>query len=262
MAALPSLVDHLASVGEWTLFAGRGLLSSVRSLFKPGWWAKPFFDVLIGGLPLAVVAGLSVGLVVWIHTRGVLARTSPGAVEYLPTFLAAAVLLELAPIAAGLIIAARTGASLGAELSSMKLSEQVDALELIGVSPMARLVGPRVLACILAAPLLHILVSLLAIGGGFLAESLSGSANWLRYRSAVLSELQFNEVLFAGLKTIVFGALVGVTGCFFGMKASGGSEGVGQAATRSVVASCLLVLLADVLLVGMIHLVFGAKNRD
>ena len=128
------LFDRLSDVGDWAAFAFQSLLATLRCIVKPKWWGRPFFDSLIGGLPLAIVAGLSVGVVVWVHTRGVLARTSPGAVEYLPTFLAAAVLLELAPIAAGLIVAARTGASLGAELSAMKLGEQVDALELIGVS--------------------------------------------------------------------------------------------------------------------------------
>ena len=254
MPPLPHLTNRLALIGEWAAFAFQSLLATLRCVVKPNWWGRPFFDSLIGGLPLAIVAGLSVGVVVWVHTRGVLARTSPGAVEYLPTFLAAAVLLELAPIAAGLIVAARTGASLGAELSAMKLGEQVDALELIGVSPITRLVGPRVLACIMATPLLHILVALLAIGGGYLAETIAGHTTWLRYRGAILSELRFDEVFLAALKTTVFGALVGITGCFVGLRADGGSEGVGLAATRAVVASCLLVLMADVLLVGVIRL--------
>src|SRR5262249_56109744 len=83
----------------------------------------------------------------------------PGAVESLPTVLAAAVLLDLAPVGAGLIVAARTGASLGAELASMKVGEQIDALQLLGVSPLRRLVGPRILACVLAVPVLHVLIA-------------------------------------------------------------------------------------------------------
>lgn len=187
-----------------------------------------------------------------MHTRGVLSRTV-GATDLLPTVLAAAVLLELAPVGAGLIVAARTGASLAAELAAMRVGEQVDALELLGISPMRRLVGPRVLACVLATPLLHVLVAGVALGSGFIAESVAGPTTWLRYQTAVLQELRLAEVVPAGLKTLVFGALVGVTGCFVGLTARGGSEGVGKAATDSVVACSLLVLAADVLLVGMIQ---------
>ena len=110
-------------------------------------------------LPLAFVTGIALGVVIWLHTRDVLARAESGAVELLPTVLAAAVLLELAPVGAGLIVAARTGASLGAELASMKVGEQIDALQLLGVSPLRRLIGPRVLACVLAVPVLHILIA-------------------------------------------------------------------------------------------------------
>jgi phospholipid/cholesterol/gamma-HCH transport system permease protein len=242
-----------ARVGEWAYFAMRALLAAVGAVVRPQLWLRPLYGVLVGGLPLAAVTGLTLGVVIWIHTRGVLERTGSGAVEYLPTFLAAAVLLELAPIGAGLIVAARTGASLGAELASMRVGEQVEALELLGVSPMRRLVGPRVLACVIAVPLLHVLISTLAIGSGFLAETVTGHTTMLQYRTAVLRELRLAEVIPAGVKTLVFGALVGVTGCFIGLTARGGSEGVGQAATDSVVACSLLVLAADVLLVGLIQ---------
>lgn len=244
--------DLLARIGDWTDFTVRATLSALASLPRVGLWAKPFYHVLVGGLPLAAVLGLALGAVIWMHTRGVLERTA-GATDLLPTVLAAAVLLELAPVGAGLIVASRTGASLGAELASMRLGEQVDALELLGVSPMSRLVAPRVLASILAVPMLHVLVALLAIGSGYVAESVAGHTTWLKYRAAVLQELHLHEVIPAGLKTLVFGALVGATGCYIGFNAKGGSEGVGKAATDSVVVCSLLVLATDVLLVGVIR---------
>ena len=246
------LLDPLARVGTWAHFTARGVASAVVSLIRPGLWLRPLYAVLVGGLPLAAVLGVVLGAVIWMHTRGVLERTA-GATDMLPTVLAAAVLLELAPVGAGLIVAARTGASLGAELASMRVNEQVDALEMLGVSPMRRLIAPRVLACIVGTPLLHVLVSALAIGSGFVAESLSGSGSWLKYQAAVLAELRLPEIIPAGLKTLVFGGLIGATGCFVGLNARNGSEGVGKAATDSVVACSLLVLLADVLLVGLIR---------
>lgn len=244
-------MNFLASVGHWTLFAGGSLLGLASTLFHPTRWLRPFYRVFVGGLPLGCVTGVALGVVIWMHTRGVLERTGTGAVEYLPTFLAAAVLLELAPIGAGLIVAARTGASLGAELAAMKVNEQIDALVLLGVSPLRRLVAPRVLACVLAVPLLHVLIAALSLGSGFVAEQVVGQTTWLKYRTAVLQELYLRDVVPALLKTLAFGFLTGVTGCFLGLKAEGGSEGVGSAATDSVVACSLLVLVADVVLVGL-----------
>lgn len=249
-----SLLDPVARVGQWAAFTARSLIAGVLSVVRPGDWLRPFYAALVGGLPLACVLGVALGAVVWMHTRSILER-SVGNAEYLPTALAAAVLLELGPVGAGMIVAARTGATLGAELSSMTVNEQVDALQLLGVSPMNRLIGPRVLACVLAVPLLHVVVSGLAIGSGYAAEMVGGHMPWVKYQALVLQELRLNEVLPAGLKTLVFGGLIGATGCFVGLSARGGSEGVGKAATNSVVACTLLVLLGDVLLVGLIQAV-------
>ncbi len=214
--------------------------------------------MVVGALPLAFVTGIALGVVIWLHTRDVLARTGTGAVEFLPTFLAAAVLLELAPVGAGLIVAARTGASLGAELASMKLGEQIEALQLLGVSPVRRLVGPRVLACVLAVPVLHVLIAATALASGFVAELLTGSTTVLKYQTAVMRELYLVDVLPAALKTLAFGLVVGLAGCYIGMTASEGSEGVGRAATDSVVVCSLLVLAADVFLVGLFKALFGS----
>jgi len=245
----------LERLGRVTAFALRAGPAAGAALPRLGLWVRPLYAVLIGGLPLGIVTGLALGVVIWMHTRDVLARTGTGAVEYLPTFLAAAVLLELAPVGAGLIVAARTGASLGAELAAMRVSEQIDALQLLGVSPIGRLVGPRVLACVLAVPLLHVLIAATALGSGFLAETVTGSTSYLKYNTAALRELVLEDVIPAALKTFAFGLVVGVTGCFIGMNSREGSEGVGRAATDSVVACSLLVLAADVFLVILIKAV-------
>lgn len=255
MSSPHSPIDWLARVGNLTRFGLRAAPAAVRAAVRPGWWVKPLYEMVVGALPLAVVTGVALGVVIWLHTRDVLARTGTGAVEYLPTFLAAAVLLELAPVGAGLIVAARTGASLGAELASMRVGEQIEALELLGVSPVRRLVGPRVLACVLAVPVLHVLIASVALASGYVAESAAGQTTLLKYDTASSRELYLNDVVPAALKTLAFGLVVGVTGCFVGLSAEGGSEGVGRAATDAVVACSLLVLAADVFLVGAIKAV-------
>ncbi|HLJ93764.1 MAG TPA: ABC transporter permease, partial [Gemmataceae bacterium] len=116
------------------------------------------------------------------------------------------------------------------------------------------LVAPRVLACILALPLLTAFIIYCALAGGYIAELLGGDLSWVQYRTESLRGLRLEDVLPATLKTTVFGYLIGTTGCYCGMRATGGTEGVGQAATRSVVVSIFLVLASNVLLVRLIQL--------
>jgi phospholipid/cholesterol/gamma-HCH transport system permease protein len=249
----------LENMGRYAHFALRALLATPSALLQPRELLAQLHQVLLGALPLGLIAGLAVGAVVWMHLRGALEHVAGhGAVQYLPQALALTVVLEFSPIAAGLIVAGRTGASLGAELGSMRLTEQIDALEILGISPFRALIAPRVLACILALPLLTVFIDYLAILSGFLAElATSGGLSWSQYRSSVVRVLTLRDGVPATLKTVVFGYLSGVTGCYYGMHAEGGTEGVGRAATRSVVLSIFQVLVADVLLVRLIQVTTG-----
>jgi phospholipid/cholesterol/gamma-HCH transport system permease protein len=252
------MLTLLERIGQYTHFVVRALLAAPTALLRPRDLTAQLHQILLGALPLGLIAGLAVGAVVWMHLRESLEHVAGrGAVQYLPQALALAVVLEFAPIAAGLIVAGRSGASIGAELGSMRLTEQIDALEILGVSPLHVLVAPRVLACILALPLLTIFVDYLAIGSGFLAEAITGGGlSVSQYRNAVTRALTLRLAVPATLKTVVFGLLIGATGCYCGMNASGGTEGVGRAATRSVVLSIFLVLVADVVLVRLIQVLF------
>jgi phospholipid/cholesterol/gamma-HCH transport system permease protein len=245
----------LESAGRYAAFAGRTLVAAVVAVARPRESVRQFYTHFLGALPLAAIAGLAIGVVLWLHLRGILVRFGgTEAAQYLPTALSLAVTLEFAPIGAGLIIAGRSGASLAAELGSMKLTEQIDALEMLGHSPLREIVGPRVLALIVAMPLLTIFMDYLALVGSFLAETSASGMTWLQYRTACLDQLRFQDVTLATLKTTVFGYLIGVAGCFFGMTAGGGTEGVGRAATRGVVVATLSVVISNVLLVKLIQL--------
>jgi phospholipid/cholesterol/gamma-HCH transport system permease protein len=250
------MFSTLESVGRYAAFALRALVVMPLALTRPRESLRQFYATLTGALPLAVVAGLAIGVVMWMHLRGVLYRfVGPESVQYLPTAVALAVTLEFAPIGAGLIVAGRSGASLGAELGSMRLTEQIDALEVLGHSTMRELVAPRVLACVLALPLLTVFMNYLAVLGSFAAETWTSGVTWLQYRQNALAGLVFQDTLLATLKTLVFGYLIGAAGCYHGMTATGGTEGVGRAATRGVVVATLSVLLANVLLVRAIQAV-------
>jgi phospholipid/cholesterol/gamma-HCH transport system permease protein len=240
----------LEGSGRFAHFAGRALPAAFGSLRRPAEILRQLHQTLLGALPLGLVAGLALGIVAWFHLHGVVRRELRSNV---PEYLALAVVLEFAPLGAGLVVAGRSGASLGAELGSMRLTEQIDALEAMGLSPLRYLVGPRVLACMVALPVLTIYIAFVAIAGSFAAEMVGGQLFATQYQSAVLTGLSQAHAVPATLKTIVFGYLIAVTGCYFGMNATGGTEGVGQAATRGVVASTLMVLVSNVILVKLIQ---------
>ena len=250
-----ALVEWLENLGRFTHFAVRALFAALAAVARPGEFFSQFYHVLLGVLPLGLVAGLAVGAVLWLQLHGIFKRFE--AEQYLPQAMALAVVLEFAPIGAGLIVAGRAGASLGAELGSMRLTEQIDAVEVLGLSPLRFLVGPRVLACMLTMPLLTVFMAYLALTAGFLGEAVSGTMSWRQYLNETVRVLTLQDALPATLKTVVFGYLIGVTGCYFGMTAYGGTEGVGRAATRGVVVSIFLVLVADVVLVRLIQLFTG-----
>jgi phospholipid/cholesterol/gamma-HCH transport system permease protein len=245
------LLEHL---GRFTYFTMTALPAALLAWRRPAELWRQLYLIWFGAIPLGLIAGLALGFVTWIHLHGVV---DPMVREKVPEYVALAVVLEFAPLGAGLILAGRSGASLGAELGSMRLSEQIDALEVLGLSPLTQLVAPRVLAAMITLPLLTILMAYIAIGSSFVAEMLGGAMYWTKYQNAVLhglASIPMAKIILSTLKTVVFGYLVAVTGCYFGMAATGGTEGVGRAATRGVVVSIFLVLIANVFLVKLIEM--------
>jgi phospholipid/cholesterol/gamma-HCH transport system permease protein len=248
------ILPFLEGTGHYCHFAARSALAAFGALRRPGALLVQLHHILMGALPLGIVTGLALGIVVWVHLRGAIPIEHR---DKVPEYLALAVVVEFAPLGAGLIVAGRTGASLGAELGSMRLTEQIDALEVLGQSPMAKLVGPRVLAAILALPVLTVFIAFVSIGSSYLAEMLGGTLSWTQYQDYSLRSLTLERMLPATLKTTIFGYLVAVTGCYAGMTATGGTEGVGNAATQGVVLSIFVVMIANVLLVQIISMLFG-----
>jgi phospholipid/cholesterol/gamma-HCH transport system permease protein len=248
--------DVFEETGHLAHFAAKAAGALPAAFMNASETLRQLYRVLVGSLPITMLAGIAIGLVLWMHVRNVITRSSlagPEAVQYLPTALALAVVLEFAPIGAGLIIAGRIGASLGAEIGAMRITEQIDAIEVLGLSSMRQLVGPRVLACMIALPLLTIFMAVLALSSAYAAEMTGGTLSSIQYEANTWKGLQLEDALPAVAKTVVFGFAVGVSGCFFGMRAVGGTEGVGRAATGGVELATFLVLVANVLLVKLIQ---------
>jgi phospholipid/cholesterol/gamma-HCH transport system permease protein len=246
--------DRLELAGRFFGFSLECLVGSFVSLAqRPGAVFVQFERVALGSCALVAAAGASIGAVTWLQLHRLL--VTYGIEATLPSVLAVAVLVETGPMLASLLVAGRLGAGLAAELGSMKLTEELDALSLLGAPVVPTLVAPRVIACTLAVPFLTVLIDTTAIAGGFLAESLAGTLSWQVFWTRSFEYIQLSVVVPATLKTAVFGALIGVVGCWTGLMAERSTEAVGRAATRGVVRSMLAVFVANVLMVPLIQLV-------
>ena len=246
------VLDRLEGCGRFVDFSIRTMLAMPGVLFRrPMEVIRQFERVAWGGLPIALAAGTSVGLVTWLQVRRLLAAY--GAEENLPSVLSAAVLVETGPVLASLLVAGRMGAGLGAELGSMMMTEEVDAREVLGAPTIASLVAPRAIACAVAVPLLTILLDASALLGGLGAELAGGTLSAEAFQGRALDFLRLSDVVPATLKTIVFGLLVALIGCWTGLHADRSTEAVGNAATRGVVRSMLAVFAANVVLVPILQ---------
>lgn len=240
---LETAARALGRLGLFVGFAARAMLATPRAVFRrTDEVARQFERVAAQSLPIVLGAGLSVGLVAWFQIHRLLAAT--GAESALPSFLAVALVVELGPLLAGVLAAGRMGAGLAAELAAMSLSEEIDARIALGSDPVSSLVAPRALACALALPLLTILVDASALLGALAAERLAGGMEPGLFWRRCLMFLRLADVIPATLKTVVFGLLIGIIGCWTGLGAERSAEGVGRAATRGVALTTLAVFAA------------------
>lgn len=247
-----ALLDRLESFGRFCAFSWSVLLAIPRGLVKRwGDLLRQFDRVALGSLPLVSVAGLSVGAVTWIQTHRLLAEY--GFEANLPSVLAAAVLVETGPVLASLLVAGRLGAGLAAEFGSMTLTEEIDARLAMGTAVESSLVVPRVLACAFAVPFLTVVIDASAMLGGLVAELSAGSLTPQAYFARCLDFLRLSDILPSTLKTSLFGATIGLVGCWTGLMADRSTESVGRAATRGVVRSMLSVFGLNLILVPLIQ---------
>jgi phospholipid/cholesterol/gamma-HCH transport system permease protein len=245
-------VGWLDACMDLTAFALRASGSIPAALIRhAGEVVAQFEQVAVRSLPIVLGAGLSVGLVTWLQTHRLLVQH--GAESTLPSFLAAAVLVEIGPVLAGLLVASRMGAGLAAELASMVLNEEIDARIALGVDPVPSLVAPRAIACALAVPLLTVILDASALLGGLGAELAAGKLTAPLFWSKTLVFLRLCDIIPATLKTVVFGLLVGLIACWTGLNAGRSAEDVGRAAIHGVVRAILAVFAANVVMVPLIQ---------
>lgn len=250
-----TMIDHsLEWFGDLGTFSWKVIRAAVTRPFEFRELIRQLDEIGSKSVPLVALAGAAVGAVLALETRSSLVRF--GAKSMLPAAIVFSIIHEMGPVITGLVVSGRVGAGIGAELGSMKVTEQIDAIEASAVNPYKLLAFTRILACILVLPLLTLVADFSGVLAGWVAATLADPISIHRFVSKGFSGVNFSDFLAPTFRTCVFGLIIGLVACFQGMRTQGGTEGVGRSATSSVVLSSLFVILADVILVKLILIFF------
>ena len=244
----------LASVGEVSAFALKALREVVVPPFEIRETVRQLYELGVRSAPLVAVSGLAVGVVLSMHTRASLERF--GAEAMIPAGLAIALVRETGPLTTGLLLSGRIGAGIGAELGAMRVTEQIDALAASAVDAFRYLVVTRVIACVIAVPILTTIMNFCGMLGGFLAEATATGMSLGLYFNRAFSLVDMTDYIPSTLKTMVFGFIIATISSYLGFTTESGTEGVGRASTRAVVLSSILIIVSNVVLVRLIFFVF------
>ena len=241
-----SVLGVCASVGRIVIFAALTLTHLFRPLFYFREFTQQLLTIGYFSLPVVGLTALFTGgaLALQIYSGG--ARFNAEAV--VPSVVAIAMVRELGPVLGGLMVAGRVSSSIAAELGTMRVTEQIDALITLSTNPMKYLVVPRVLAATLAMPVLAFVGDVIGIMGGFLVGTRRLDFNTTTYINNTVDFLQFGDVISGLVKGAVFGFIVGLMGCYHGYNSGRGAQGVGNATTNAVVSASVLILAANYVL--------------
>lgn len=251
------VLEAVDSLGEFGLFAW----ASVRSLLERGLPLREtllqFELIAVRSTPIVAITALFTGMVLSLQTAFALSRF--GAKPYVGSIVGIAIVRELGPVLAALMVSGRVGAGISSELGSMQVTEQVDAIRAMGADPVHKLVIPRVVASTLGLPLLTVFAIVLGVLGGMIVADLQYSIAPSFYLQTITTTVTVGDFFSGVAKTFVFGWTIAMIGCFTGLRAEGGTEGVGRATTRAVVTASIVVLVSDFFLTKLLMLVPGEE---
>jgi phospholipid/cholesterol/gamma-HCH transport system permease protein len=254
-----SAIDRTAkqivlTVQEYSLFASRALLN----LFRPPIYWTDFLiqsDIIgVGSLPIVFLSGFFTGGVLALQSAATLSEF--GAAVVTGQFVSLTMIRELGPVLTGIMVAGRNSSSMASELGSMVVTEQIDAMRALGVDPMRKLVTPRICASIVMLLFLVIVADAFGIMGGAAVTVLLNHQNGTQYFHMAYEHLHYPDIIQGLVKPLFFGYILGSTGCFYGMRTTGGTEGVGRATILAVVNSSVLIIAVDFVITHILLTVF------
>lgn len=248
------LKNIFEETGNISLFISRFF----KELFKPVFQFREFtrqcYAVGYKTLPLITITGFIMGLVLTLQSRPTLLKF--GAESWLPSMISLSLIREIAPVITALICAGKIASGIGAELGSMKVTEQIDAMEVSAINPFKYLVVTRILATTLMIPILVFYADFIGIVGGYIGYNLHGNVSLLLYFTQVIESVHYLDIFPATVKTFFFGFFIGTIGCYKGFNASNGTASVGIAANEAVVLASLSIFIIDMLAVQITDLFF------
>jgi len=234
------------TVQDYSLFAYR----AVSNIFRPPIYWPDFLvqsDIIgVGSLSIVVLAGMSTGGVLALQSAATLSAF--GATAVTGQFVSLTMIRELGPVLTGVMVSGRNASSMASELGSMVVTEQIDAMRALGVDPIRKLVTPRIFACISMLFFLTIVADAFGIVGGGLVTIFMNNQNGTQYFSMAWEHLHFADIVQGLVKPLFFGYIIASIGCFYGLRTSGGTEGVGRSTIQAVVVSSVLIIFVDFLI--------------
>ncbi|MCF8422843.1 MAG: ABC transporter permease [Bacteroidia bacterium] len=242
-----ALYAFFDEIGDITRFTGKFFIELFKSRFELKEFLRQCFYIGNKSFGLVAITAFIMGLVITIQSRPTLVEF--GAEAWLPKMVSVSLIREIAPVITALICAGKIGSGIGAELGSMKVTEQIDAMDVSGTNPYKYLVVTRVMATTLMIPVLVTLADAISLYGAYLGANIRGIVSWDLFWSQVFDTIVYSDLFPSILKTYFFGFIIGIIGCYKGFNSKKGTEGVGQSANSAVVISSLLVFVIDLLAV-------------
>ncbi len=240
---ISSFKDFISEIGKLSYFAGRFFKESVKRPFEFRELLRQCFNMGNKSLLLVAVTGFIIGLVFTLQSRPKMLEL--GAAAWLPSLVGVSIIREIGPIITALICAGRIGSGIGAELGSMRVTEQIDAMEVSGTNPFKYLVVTRILATTFMIPLLVVMSDAMALYGSFLVENMKGDVSFRYFFDEVFDSLDYGDFIPSTIKTFFFGFAIGLVGCYRGYYCKHGTAGVGVAANTAVVETSMLLFVLD-----------------
>ncbi|MBW8523771.1 ABC transporter permease [Chryseobacterium chendengshani] len=254
MLSRSSIKSFFSEVGDITLFAKRFF----REHFVPPYEFKELirqcYNIGNRSLLLVMVTGFILGLVFTLQSRPTLEQF--GAESWIPSMISISIIREIGPVIIALISAGRIGSGIGAELGSMRVTEQIDAMEVSGTNPFKYLVVTRIVASTLMLPLLIIVGDSISLVGSAMVENLKSDVSYILYFNKVFNAIEFGDIIPAAIKSFFFGFAIGLVGCYKGYNCAKGTVGVGEASNAAVVYTSMLIFVIDFIAVFVTDIIF------
>jgi phospholipid/cholesterol/gamma-HCH transport system permease protein len=250
----PGKATIVTRIGDAMYFLFRFFKEAYSPPFEFGELLRQCYKVGNKSFGLVSLTGIIMGLVLTIQSRPTLVEF--GAVSWLPGMVAVSLVREIGPVITALICAGKISSGIGAELSSMKVTEQIEAMEVSGTNPFNFLVVTRVTATTIMVPFLVVYADALGFIGSFIGVNIKGDVSFFLFISQAFASLEFVDILPATIKTVIFGFFIGFIGCYLGYNSGRGTEDVGKAANTSVVYASLIIFVVDVIAVQITDIFF------